>query len=460
MQLIHSQRMVTPHGIVAGGLVIEDGWIIEVIDDLTVERLQAFSGAITDFGECYLLPGVIDSHVHVNQPGCTDWEGIELVSRAAAAGGITTIVDMPLNSSPVTISRSALEAKQRSVQHRTWIDLGFHGGVVGAGRGGQPASSPAEVEALIEAGVMGIKVFLCDSGLDEFPPVTPVELEWLMPLLAKFQVPLWVHAEIVPSDWRVPPVIQDYRPWSEVRSQDFEEEAIAQLIELCRRYACPTHIVHLSHTRPLNKIRRAKREGLPLTVETCPHYLCFAEEDIPPRDPRFRCCPPIRDRQNQHRLWDALELGEIDTLGSDHSPRLPEMKMIDHADFATAWGGIASLQLLLPVMWDAAQQRQLPISRLVECLSSRPAELLGLSSIKGSLEPGRLADIVVFDPDQRWTIHGRELLHRHKLTPYEGRSVQGQVVRTYLAGTTIFDAGTMVSPPLGRPLRRGMKSTC
>ncbi len=455
LQLICSTRIVTPEGIVSGGLLIRGNIIAEILDDLDADFIRAFQGSIVDCRDHYILPGVIDGHVHVNQPGRTDWEGIETATKAAAAGGITTIVDMPLNSSPVTTSLAALRDKRESIQGKCWVDVGQHGGAIGQGSGTFDGDKLAdEVESLIDAGVMGMKVFLCDSGLDEFLPVTRRELDIIMPILAKHQRPLWVHAEMVPSDWKPPDRIERYQEWPSARSRAFEAIAITEMIELCAKFNCPTHIVHLSNADAIPAIRQAKRSRLPITVETCPHYLYFCSEKIPDHDPRYKCCPPIREIENRHRLWQSLELGEIDTIGSDHSPCPPEMKFLETGDFARAWGGIASLQLLLPLMWHQATLYEVPVMRLVECMSSAPAKLLGLASQKGSIETGKFADLVVFDPDTVWTVMGNELLHRHKVTPYEGVELQGRVVKTFLGGTLVYETGHISENPNGQILMR------
>ncbi len=455
LQLLRSTRIVTPEGILSGGLIIRDGIILEILDGLDSDRLAAFQGTIIDCGEHYILPGVIDGHVHVNQPGRTEWEGIETATRAAAAGGITTIIDMPLNSSPVTVSLSALREKRDSIAGQCWVDVGQHGGVIGQVSGAFDERALVDnVESMIEAGVMGMKVFLCDSGLDEFPPVTHRELDIIMPILAKRHIPLWVHAELVPTEWKAPKSILHYQDWPSARSRAFEALAIGDMIELCAKFNCPTHIVHLSNADSIPAIRRAKRDRLPFTVETCPHYLYFCSEKIPDSDPRYKCCPPIRELENRHRLWQSLELGEIDTIGSDHSPCPPEMKFLDTSDFARAWGGIASLQLSLPLMWHQANLYELPVTRLVECMSSIPAKLLGLAAQKGSIETGKLADLVVFDPDTVWTVRGSQLFHRHNVTPYEGVELQGRVVKTYLRGELVFDSGEVSEMPFGRNLLR------
>jgi len=457
MRLIKSSKIFTPDGIVAGGLIIRHGLIDEIVDDLDVKRFETFQGKIIDCGDHYVLPGVVDGHVHVNQPGRTEWEGVESATKAAAAGGITTIIDMPLNSSPVTVSLSALEAKRQSIAGKCWVDVGQHGGAIGKLPGETESRSIAhDVESLIDAGVVGLKVFLCDSGLDEFPPVTHRELNEIMPILSKHGIPLWVHAELVPSDWKSPSSIEHYPVWPTARSKAFEATAITDMIELCAKYNCPTHIVHLSNADAIPAIRRAKRDGLPFTVETCPHYLYFSSEEIPDNDPRYKCCPPIRELKNRNKLWESLELGEIDTIGSDHSPCPPEMKFLETGDFARAWGGIASLQLMLSVMWHQGQVYEMPITRLIECLSSVPAKLLGLDAKKGSIEIGKDADLVIFDAEAIFTVRGSELFHRHKATPYEGAELKGRVQKTFLRGEVVFDNGLVCELPTGQQLKRSI----
>jgi allantoinase len=453
--LLCSSRIVTPEGILSGGLLIRDGLIVEVVEQVNIDRYSRLQRSILDFGDHYILPGVIDGHVHVNEPGRTEWEGIASATRAAAAGGITTIIDMPLNSSPVTVSREALELKQKTVSGKCWVDVGFHGGAVGHPSLTWSGTELARnVESLIDGGVVGLKVFLCDSGLEEFPPVTLRELEIIMPILAKRNIPLWVHAEMVPSEWKSPEQINRYPEWPIARSRSFESMAISAMIALCSKYNCATHIVHLSNADAIPAIRRAKRERVPITVETCPHYLYFASEKIPDQDPRYKCCPPIRELENRNRLWQALELGEIDTIGSDHSPCPPELKCLSTGDFARAWGGIASLQLMLSVMWQQANYFEMPIMRLVECLSSAPAKLLGIESRKGSIEVGKFADLVVFDPDTNWTVSGKDLYHRHPVTPYEGVELQGRVAMTLVRGRVVYQENEVAEMPTGQLIER------
>lgn len=454
---LRSTNIVTPDGIYDGAIEIAGEKIVQIIDAATLGPRSTLKSRIIDYGNLYLLPGVIDGHVHVNQPGRTEWEGSETATASAAAGGITTIVDMPLNSSPVTVNLTAFQAKIRSIVKPPYVDMGFHGGAIGALRGNEALSESAiasQVEELVAAGVLGVKVFLCDSGLDEFPAITERELRIVMPILAKHGIRLWVHAELVPMSWVSPESIHQYRQWSSSRSKSIELNAIEWMIELSRQTGCSVHIVHLANADALSRIHRAKTEGLPLTIETCPHYLYFCDEQIPDDDPRYKCCPPIRDKVNRELLWQGLELGEIDTLGSDHSPCPPEMKHLTSKNFAAAWGGISSLQLMLPIVWHSAMIRDFSLSRLVECMSLTPAKVLGLSKFKGAIEAGLDADIVAFDPDAEWTVDGNLLFHRHKVTPYDGLKLQGKVFETWVRGKSAFRDGKLATAPVGKLLLR------
>lgn len=455
---LRSTQIVTPDGIYDGAIEIAGEKIVQIVDASTLSRCSTSNSRIIDYGNLYLLPGVIDGHVHVSQPGRTEWEGSETATAAAAAGGVTTIVDMPLNSSPVTVNLIAFQDKIRSIVKTPYVDMGFHGGAIGTLRGSEALSESAianQIEDLLAAGVLGVKVFLCDSGLDEFPAITERELRIVMPILAKYGLPLWVHAELVPVSWVSPESIHQYRQWSKSRSKSIELTAIEWMIELCRQTGCSVHIVHLANADALSRIRRAKKEGLSLTIETCPHYLYFCEEQIPDDDPRYKCCPPIRDQANRELLWQGLELGEIDTLGSDHSPCPPEMKHLIFKNFAAAWGGIASLQLMLPVVWHSAMLRDFSVSRLVECLSLAPAKVLGLSKSKGRIAAGMDADVVAFDPVAEWIVDGMSLFHRHKITPYEGAPLQGKVFETWVRGKSVFRDGQLTTEPTGKLLYRG-----
>jgi allantoinase len=333
------------------------------------------------------------------------------------------------------------------------VDCGFYGGIV-------PGNS-GDIAALIAAGVCGFKAFLCGSGIDDFPNAHEDDLRAAMPLLAAARLPLLVHAELVsplpgPVEVAFAARPQSYAAYLASRPALWEHDAIALLIALCREYRCHTHIVHLASAQALPMIEAARREGLPLTVETCPHYLCFAAEEIPDGDPRYKCAPPLRTRDNREALWDGLRDGAIDTIGSDHSPVPPDLKHLASGDLRRAWGGIASLQLILPAIFTETQARGHGLDELVEWMCRRPAALVGLEGRKGSLTPGGDADLVVFDSAADFTVEARSLEHRHKVTPYDGRRLHGRVVKTYVRGRLVYDTGRFLAAPDGSALlRRG-----
>jgi allantoinase len=410
---------------------------------------------VEDVGGRMILPGLVDAHVHINEPGRTEWEGFATATRAAAAGGVTTLVDMPLNSSPVSTTPEALSRKLAAAAGKLWVDCGFYGGIV-------PGNAD-QVGPLAVAGVLGFKAFLCHSGIDEFPNVAADDLRAAMPRIAATGRPLLVHAELVGPlaaevEARFLANPKTYAAYLATRPREWELQAIQLLIDLCREFHCPVHIVHLSAADALPMIAEARAAGLPLTVETCPHYLSFAAEEIPDGDPRFKCAPPIRERANRERLWRLLRLGLIDTIGSDHSPAPPELKHLAAGDLRRAWGGIASLQLLLPAAWTTAPVRGVALADVIDCLSWRPARLVGLEGRKGALAPGCDADLVVFDPEAEFTVTAAELHHRHKVTPYEGRTLRGRVERTYLRGRLVYDAGRFVGAASGQTILHPVNS--
>lgn len=378
-----------------------------------------------DFGDLVLLPGLVDSHVHVNEPGRTDWEGFGTATRAAAAGGTTTIIDMPLNSVPPTTSVAALEEKRRAAEGQLAVDVAFWGGIV--------PGSDHHVMPLVEAGVCGFKAFMTDSGVEEFPPTT---VDSLMSL--DVDVPLLIHAE---ADEHLGPAGPSYGRYLASRPPEAESAAIRS----CHRLTGPVHILHVSSAEGLEAI--AESQGI-MTGETCPHYLTFTAEDV--TGPVFKCAPPIREAAHREALWEGLGSGALQMVVSDHSPAPPGMK---RGDFSTAWGGIASLQIRLHAVWTGAVARGLTLDRVAEWLAGAPARLAGLDDRKGSISPGLDADFVVFDPDGALDVVGSRLLHRHPLTPYEGMRLRGRVVETFLGGFTIFD-GDIVTGTSGRMLKR------
>jgi allantoinase len=388
-----------------------------------------------------LLPGLVDTHVHVNEPGRTDWEGFATATRAAAAGGITTIVDMPLNSIPPTTNAGALRIKREAAAGQVHVDVGFWGGAVPGSVGFMPR--------LHDGGVFGFKVFLRDSGVPEFPPVDQAGLAAVIEQAAALGNVVLVHAEdSAVIDAAPPPAGRGYPQYQASRPPEAEVAAIAQVIDAAERAGARAHILHLSAADALPLLDAARSRGAAITVETCPHYLALAAEDIPDGATQFKCAPPIRERANRERLWQALRDGIIDCVVSDHSPCPPELKHLDDGDFGAAWGGISSVQLSLPVVWSQARERGFSLDDVVRWMSARPAEIAGLAG-KGRIAPGFDADLVAFAPDDALDVDPLRLHHRHKVTPYAGQRLHGVVRRTWLGGTPV-DGG----PPSGRLLAR------
>ena len=430
--------MVTPEGVRAAAVHVHDGIIRRVAAWEDVPR----GGAVEDVGDLVLMPGLVDTHVHLNEPGRTDWEGFETGTRAAAAGGVTTLLDMPLNSVPATTSREGLVAKREAARGKCSVDVGFIGGVI-----------PGNVEHLAPlraAGVLAFKCFLVHSGVDEFPNVYEDDLREAFPVLATLGVPLMVHAEHPAHIGTAPPEgSPDYAPYLASRPPSAERAAIemlARLVEWCR---VPVHVVHLSSADGLEAVRAARARGLPITAETCPHYLTFAAEEIPAGATEYKCAPPIRAAVERTALWHGLLRGDIDLIVSDHSPSPPSMK--SSGDFFTAWGGIASLQLGLPAVWTAASARGAGLVELASWMCSNPANLVGLGGRKGHIAAGRDADLVVWDPAASFVVEPTRLLHRHPLTPYAGRRLRGVVSATYLRGRIAYRDGEL-APPRGELL--------
>lgn len=438
--VLRSQRVVLPSGVQPAAVHVSNG-VITHIGSLD-EPLTSVRTTVEELGEQVLLPGLVDAHVHINEPGRTEWEGFVTATRSAAAGGITTLVDMPLNCIPATTTVDALIAKRVATVGKLWVDVGFWGGVVPGNQG--------ELEGLIEAGVLGFKCFMVPSGVEEFGHVGMAELEAAAPVLAAAGVPLLAHAEapevIDPASVSLASLPlearRDHRTWSRSRPHEAELDAIASLLGLAERFGCHVHIVHLATQRAAFRLDEARTDGLPLTVETCPHYLTFSERDIPLGATEFKCAPPIRDESNRLGLWEALRRGVIDMVVTDHSPSPPAMKALDRGDFVAAWGGIASLQVSLSAVWTEASRRGFTVSDIARWMSEKPAELAGLAD-RGRIECGRRADLCVFDPDATYTVDAATLHHRHKITPYHGRTLRGVVTGTWLAGQRIFQNGTL-----------------
>ena len=424
---LRSQRVVTPDGERAATILIQNGQITSLLPF----DAEVSDATLVDVGARAVLPGVIDPHVHINEPGRTDWEGFHTATRAALAGGLTTLVDMPLNSAPVTTSVAHLALKRAATTGQLHTNVGFWGGVV--------PGNAAEIEPLIAAGVLGFKAFLTHSGIDDFPNVTEADLRRVMPILARHQLPLLVHCELSEDDdaWKQ----NDHRSYQNYlasRPKSWEDEAIALMIRLCEEFNCPVHIVHLSSANSIAPIAAAKAKGLPLTVETGQHYLYFNAEDIADGQTQFKCAPPIREKANNDQLWAALQAGLIDFVATDHSPAPPDLKQLESGDFTTAWGGIASLQLALPVLWTAARRRGATLNDLARWLSENPAKLIGKSSTKGRIAGGYDADLLVLDPDQSFVVEAGRLEHKHKVSPYICQELWGVVEQTFLGGKQVF----------------------
>jgi allantoinase len=424
------------------------------------------------------MPGLVDTHVHINEPGRTQWEGFTSATRAAAAGGITTLIDMPLNSIPPTTTVAGLEEKLAAARGECYVDVGFWGGVV--------PGNTSELAGLSSAGVVGFKCFLIHSGVDEFPNVTENDLREALPELTRLGALLIVHAEVpgpisragIPvcpvdsgsaspkkgTDKNVCPTLSyrnatRYETFLASRPRAAENEAVALMIKLSREFGCRVHIVHHSSADALPMLREAKLAGLKITAETCPHYLTFAAEEIPDGATEFKCCPPIREAENREQLWNALQSGTIDMIVSDHSPCPPELKLQESGDFLQAWGGISSLQLRLPIVWTESKRRSFSLADLTRWLCSEPAKLVGLELQKGSIKIGHDADIVIWNPAKQFRVESGALHHRHKLTPYEGRRLHGVVEKTFLRGRRIYDSGEFIGEPQGMMLTRTVDSS-
>lgn len=401
---------------------------------------------VHDVGDQVVSPGLVDCHVHVNEPGRTDWEGYATATRAAAAGGVTTIVDMPLNCIPVTTSAEALAEKLQACQGQCWVDVGFWGGVI-------PGNTPA-LPGLAQAGVLGCKAFMVHSGIEEFPNASIEDLREAMPVLRELGMPLLAHAELDLGATVTEADPRAYGGYLQSRPSAWEDAAISELITLCRQTGCHVHVVHLSAASSLPQLKAAKAEGLPISVETCPHYLCLEAESIPNGATEYKCAPPIRGHENREALWRGLFEGVIDFVVTDHSPCTPQLKQRERGHFHDAWGGIASLQLGLSTLWTHARQRGASLAHLARWTSLEPARFAGVSRRKGAIAKGRDADLVVWDPDASFAVDSERLFFKHRVSPYVGAELRGVVRHTFLRGVEIFDGLAQVHPTgaLGRTL--------
>jgi allantoinase len=445
--VIRSTRVVTPKGVRPASIHIRDGCITAVAGPNELPE----GCAIFEAGDSVVMPGLVDTHVHVNEPGRTDWEGFHSATRAAAAGGVTTLVDLPLNTIPATTTIEAFQAKLAAAQGQCWVDVGFWGGVV--------PGNASQLGRLFDAGVLGFKCFLIHSGVEEFRHVAEADLRIALAELAALGAVLIVHAELPgPVEEALARSNGDprrYGTFLAARPREAENEAVALIIRLSRELRARMHVVHHSSADAVLPLRRAKSDGLPISVETCPHYLCFAAEEVPDGATQFKCCPPIRERENQQQLWAALGDGLIEMVVSDHSPCPPELKLIGAGDFMRAWGGIYSLQIRLPVMLTAARRRGFSLEKLTEWLCRGPARLVALEKRKGAIQVGADADFVVWNPEAAFRVDPAKLHHRHKLTPYAGQMLSGVVEATFLRGQKIYDRDAFSATPKGALLLRG-----
>ncbi len=452
MQIFLSNSVVTPEATRPGAILVEGEKIRAVVPpEQAPSPAQSPDLEIHDFGDAAILPGLVDSHVHINEPGRTEWEGFATATRAAAAGGYTTLVDMPLNCLPATTTVAALDAKRRAAAGQCRIDWASWGGVV--------CDNQSDIEPLAAAGVPGFKCFLVHPGIDGFTMVNEQELRAALPHLARTGLPLLVHAELpgpvdsaterlARADWR------SYSTYLQSRPDEAELCAIRLLLVLCREYRFRLHIVHLATGRALPLLQAARAEGLGVSVETCPHYLHFAAEDIGDGATLHKCAPPIRSRENREELWRGLREGIIDLIATDHSPCPPAMKQLEEGNFRTAWGGISSLSVALPVVWTGASRRGFGLDDIARWISEQPARLAGFHERKGRIAEGYDADFVVFDPDAEFSVSAEQLHYRHPVSPYLGEKLRGRVEATYLRGQAVFSDGGFPGQLIGVEIRR------
>ncbi len=441
---IHSKRCWIENQLQEATIFFENGKITEIVKGSSSTFDSFNSNNIIDFGTALVMSGAMDVHVHVNEPGRTEWEGFDTATQAAAVGGITTIVDMPLNSSPVTTSATAFKQKLDATNGKLHVNCGFYGGLV--------PDNVGELEGLIEAGVLGIKAFLTHSGIPDFPNVGRKELEEAMPIIAKYQIPLLAHCELsdetVKTDWNKI-AAGNYQAYLQSRPKRWENEAVKLMIELCEKYTCPVHIVHVSSAEALQEIAAAKAKGLPITAETCAHYLYFNAETIPNGNTLFKCAPPIRNRANNEQLKEALKSGILDFITSDHSPAPPSIKELESGNLQKAWGGISSLQYVFSAAWTSLKNT-LTIEEFIPLFTSHPAKFLGMEDQKGTLQKGMDADFTIWSPEESFEVLQKDNRHRHSISPYIGERLFGKVKSTYVGGVEVFNYQTGLKKGFGK----------
>ncbi|PCJ18549.1 MAG: allantoinase AllB [Candidatus Cloacimonadota bacterium] len=438
--IIYSDLVVFENEVKSSFLWIKDGKFHEISDTNPNNDLE-----LKSFEGKYILPGLVDSHVHVNEPGRTDWEGFETATKACAAGGITTVVDMPLNCSPVTVSKDKFYTKLDILkQDKLYVDTGFWGGVT--------PDSVNDLDELLKSGVLGVKSFLIDSGIDEFPPMDIDALNKAMPYLTKHKKPYLIHAEIDNGQGDGVNITPKYSTFLESRPKSFENEAVLQMIDLSKKHKTHVHIVHLSSADVLDDIALAKANGVNFTVETCPHYLTLEAEQIKDGQTLFKCCPPIREKSNQDLLWNGLKTGTIEMIVSDHSPCTANLKLQEEGDLKGAWGGVSSLQFTLSLIWNEALKRDFTPVDICRWMCTNPARLIGLSHYKGSIDLNNVADFVIFDANDTFEIKQDDILYKNKISPYCGKQVTGKVHNTYLSGEMIYDHNNDLKNPSGNSI--------
>ena len=434
---IISQRVLTPKGERPAAILIQEEKIMDVV---SISEISS-DCPVEDMKNDVVMPGLVDTHVHINEPGRTDWEGFETATKAAAAGGITTLVDMPLNCIPVTTTVDALNHKIAATKNQLWVDCGFYGGLI--------PDNLQDIESLADAGVLGFKAFLSHSGIDEFPNINEKHLREALPIFANKGIPVLVHAELENGATQSEDH-STYKSFQDSRPKSWENNAVKLLIQLNKEFDARIHIVHLSSADILAEIAQTRNDGYPISVETCPHYLHFSSEHISDGDTRFKCAPPIWESDNKEKLWSGLENGLINFITSDHSPCTAELKNLEVGDFEKAWGGISSIQFTLPVIWTECKTRGYSMDQLINWMSKQPAKFIGKDQQKGQISPGFDADLVCWNPDEKYIIQKEAIHHKNKLTPYEGESLYGVVNATFLRGQKVYENGEFLGNPTGK----------